>query len=251
MPEAETKTAEDRRPARPRIWEVDVLRGVAIILMILYHLGFDLQEMSGIRSFLGLRFDITSHGISIAQYFFAGVFVVLSGISSTLSHDNIRRGLKLLAVAVLVTIVTYVYSPSMAIHFGILHCLAVSILLYGLLFSRSRWLTDAVWGAAFVGLGLALPAILRGVSVRFDWLLPIGITSPTYSSYDYFPLLPWFGIFLLGVALGKTVYASGTSLVPLRLPANPICWAGRHSLWIYILHQPLLLGILYLLGLVR
>ncbi len=251
MPNPETQTAEARRPPRPRIWEVDVLRGIAIILMVVYHLGFDLQEMSGIRNFLGIRFDIGSQGIIIAQYFFAGVFVVLSGISSTLSHDNIRRGLKLLAVAILVTIVTYVYSPSMAIHFGILHCLAVSILLYGLLFSRSRWLPAAIGGVAILGLGLALPSILRGAAIRFDWLLPFGITSPTYSSYDYFPLFPWFGIFLVGATLGKTVYASKESLIPLRLPPNPISWAGRHSLWIYILHQPLLLGILYLLGLMR
>ncbi len=251
MPDTGIKEAQTGRPPRPRIWEIDLLRGIAIILMVFYHLGFDLQEICGIRNFFGIRFDITSRSLTLAQYFFAGVFVILSGISSTLSHDNVRRALKLLAVAIVVTVVTYVYSPALTIHFGILHCLGVSILIYGLVFAKARWLTAAIGGAAILGIGLALPAILKSAPVRFDWLLPFGITSPTYSSYDYFPLLPWFGIFLIGAALGRSVYASRRSLLPLRLPSNPVNWAGRQSLWIYILHQPLLLGILYLLGLMR
>jgi uncharacterized membrane protein len=251
MQNTQVAPPQDRQVGKSRIWEVDVLRGLAIILMVLYHLGFDLQEMCGIRRFLGIRFDIAGHGIVLAQYFFAGVFVVLSGVSSTLSHDNVRRALRLLGLAILVSVVTYVYSPSMTILFGILHCLGVSILVYGLAFSRARWTTDVLVGAVVIGAAAALPAVLRNVAVGFDWLLPFGITSPTYSSYDYFPLLPWFGIFLLGAALGRTAYASRRSLIPARLPATPVNWAGRHSLWIYIVHQPLLLGILYLLGLMR
>jgi uncharacterized membrane protein len=89
------------------------------------------------------------------------------------------------------------------------------------------------------------------VTIRFDWLLPLGIHTPFYASFDYFPLLPWLGIFLAGAALGKSAYVAKRSLIRRRLPVSFINFAGRHSLLIYILHQPVILGVLYLLGLVR
>lgn len=234
-----------------RIWEIDFLRGLAVVLMVLYHFGFDLEEMCGIHSFLGIRFNLADRGIVLAQYFFAGVFVVLSGVSCSLSRNNARRAFKLIVVALVITAATYLYSPALTIHFGILHCLGVSILLYGLTLERASWAASAAAGAVVIALSLVLPLALRGTPIGFDWLLPFGITSPTYQSYDYFPLLPWFGIFLLGAALGKTVYARRRSLIPARLPQTFISWAGRHSLIIYIVHQPILLGILYALGLVK
>lgn len=236
---------------RERIWEIDFLRGLSIILMVGYHLLYDLGAMVGLRSFLGFSTDLSTPAWLAAQYFFAAVFVVLSGVSSTLSRSNVRRSLKLLAVAVLISVVTYFFNPAAAVHFGILHCLGVSILLYGLAFQKASAAACATAGAAVAGAGLALPVILKSLTVRFDWLLPLGIHSPLYSSYDYFPLLPWFGVFLVGASLGKSVYAPKRSLIPLRLPVTFINIAGRHSLLIYIVHQPAILAVLYLLGLVR
>jgi uncharacterized membrane protein len=92
---------------------------------------------------------------------------------------------------------------------------------------------------------------MRHVFVDLDWLLPFGISSHTLSSYDYFPFLPWLGIFLMGTALGKSVYASRRSLIRSPLPESIVNVAGRHSLLIYVVHQPILLAILYLLGLMR
>ena len=83
----------------PRIWEIDFLRGVAIILMVCYHLLFDLGEFVGIQRFLGWSTDLTKTAWIVAQFFFAGLFVVLSGTSGTLSRNNVRRGLRLLAVS--------------------------------------------------------------------------------------------------------------------------------------------------------
>jgi uncharacterized membrane protein len=91
----------------------------------------------------------------------------------------------------------------------------------------------------------------QALAVRFDWLLPFGIHSPSYSAFDYFPLIPWFGIFLVGAALGKSLYASKRSLLPWRLPRTFVNAAGRHSLLIYIVHQPVIMGVLYVLGGVR
>jgi uncharacterized membrane protein len=236
---------------RDRIWEIDFLRGLSIILMVGYHLLYDLGEMAGIKSLLGFTTDLSTPAWLAAQYFFAALFVVLSGVSSTLSRGNVRRSLKLLAVALLVTAVTFVFNRAATVHFGILHCLGVSILLYGLAFERAKAPACAAACAAVVGVSLVLPLALKGVTIGFDWLLPLGIHSPVYSSFDYFPLLPWFGIFLGGAALGKSVYASKRSVIRRRLPATFVNFAGRHSLLIYIVHQPVILAALYLLGLAR
>ncbi len=214
--------------------------------MVGYHLLFDLGEFRGVRRFLGFSTDLSSAAWTAAQLSFAGLFVVLSGISSTLSRSNARRGLRLLALSFGVTAVTYVFDPSAAIYFGILQCLALSMLIYGALFVKAGPVACGVAGAFVLGLGAALPALSRGAAIRFDWLLPLGIHSPEFASYDYFPLIPWFGVFLAGAALGKRAYASGRSLLP-RPPAETfINAAGRHSLLIYLVHQPLIMAVLYL-----
>lgn len=236
---------------RPRIWEVDFLRGVAIILMVGYHLLYDLGAMVGVRSFLGFSTDLSTRAWTIAQLFFAGLFVVLSGISSTLSRGNVRRGLKLAAVALLVTAATYVFDRTSTILFGILHCLAVSILIYGLLLEKARAVVCAAAGVFVIGLGAVLSTLLEGVAIRTDWLLPFGFHGAALNSFDYFPLFPWLGIFLVGAALGKSVYASKRSLVANPWPVTFVNLAGRHSLLIYIVHQPIILGVLTIFGLIH
>jgi uncharacterized membrane protein len=231
-----------------RIWEIDFLRGLAIILMVGYHLLFDLGEFRGVERFLGFSTDLSSVAWSVAQYFFAGLFVVLSGISGTMSRSNLRRGLRLLAVSLAVTAATYFFDPASAVYFGILQCLAVSILLYGAAFEKTGPAVCAAWGALVLGAGAALPIVNKGMAIRFDWLLPFGIHGPSYSSFDYFPLVPWLGVFLVGAALGKSAYASKRSLLPWRLPESFVNAAGRHSLLIYIVHQPVIMGVLYVLG---
>ncbi len=240
-----------RLPGSARIWEIDFFRGVSIILMVGYHLLYDLGEMVGLGSFLGFSTNLSTRAWTIAQYFFAVSFVVLSGISSTLSRGNVRRAVKLLAVAFLVTAATFVFDRTSTVHFGILHCLAVSILIYGLTLEKAKTAACAFLGVAVLGLSVLLSVALKGVAIRFDWLLPLGIHSPTYSSFDYFPLLPWLGIFLVGTALGKSFYAARRSLIGRRLPPTFVNLAGRHSLLIYIVHQPVILAVLYLLRLIR
>jgi uncharacterized membrane protein len=243
--------AVEEKSAASRIWEIDFLRGLSILLVIGYHLLFDLGEFAGIRTFLGFTTDLSTVAWTIAQHFFAGLFVVLSGTSSTLTRSNLRRGFRLLAISLAVTAATYVFDPSSAVWFGILQCLAVSMLLYGAAFGRARAAACAAWGAVVLGLGAAWPAVKQALAVRFDWLLPLGLHSPSFSSYDYFPLIPWFGVFLLGAALGKSVYAGKRSLLPWRLPRTFVNAAGRYSLWIYLAHQPLIMGLLSILKLAR
>jgi uncharacterized membrane protein len=233
---------------RERIWEIDFLRGLSIILMVGYHLLFDLGEFRGIRRFLGFSTNLSSAAWTAAQFFFAGLFVVLSGISSTLSRSNLRRGLRLLAVSLLVTAATYLFDSSSAVYFGILQCLAFSMLIYSAVFEKIRPAACAAWGVLVFGLAAALPSVTKALAIRFDWLLPFGLHSPSFTSFDYFPLIPWLGIFLIGAALGKTAYAAKRTLLPWRLPVTFVNVAGRHSLLIYIVHQPVIMGLLYVLG---
>ncbi len=163
-------------PSRTRIWEIDFLRGVSIILMVGYHLLYDLGRWSASKSFLGFSTDLSTRAWTIAQYFFAGLFVVLSGISSTLSRGNVRRALKLAAVALLVTAATFVFDRPSAILFGILHCLAVSILIYGWPWKRPGPQL-ARGGHRRLGARRRYHLVLKSVPIRSDWLLPSASTA--------------------------------------------------------------------------
>ncbi|MFO7733965.1 MAG: heparan-alpha-glucosaminide N-acetyltransferase [Candidatus Aminicenantes bacterium] len=234
-----------------RIWEIDFLRGLSIVLVVGYHLLYDLGAFVGVERFLGFTTDLSSTAWRVAQNFFAGLFIVLSGTSCSLSRSNVRRGLRLLAVSFAITAVTYVFDPSSAVWFGILQLLAVSILVYGAAFEKAGPAACAAWGVFVLGLAAVLPLLKKGMAIRFDWLLPLGLHSPAFSSFDYFPLIPWLGVFLIGAALGKSVYAPQKSLLPWRLPQTFVNAAGRHSLLIYIAHQPVIMGVLYVLGLMK
>ena len=234
-----------------RIWEIDFLRGLAVILMLFYHGGFDITELAGKHTVFGIRWDLGSPGFQVAVAFFAGLFILLCGISSTLTRSNVRRGWKLLGVAALVTAASYVFNREETIYFGILHCLGACILVYGWAMEKAKpWLLAAAALGVF-SLSLVLPAALGHTPIRFDWLAPFGIISDTFSSYDYFPLLPWFGVFLGGAALGKWLYAERRSLIKREMPAGFFNIAGRHTLLIYVVHQPIFLGILYTLGWIK
>lgn len=123
------------------------------------------------------------------------------------------------------------------IWFGVLHCLGVCMLLWLPAKKLPTWALAAL-GAALVAAGW----YLRGQIFSFPWLMPLGFTFPGFASSDYFPLMPNFGYFLLGAAAGRLLYPERKSLLPGRETGLTrfFCRCGRHSLLIYLLHQPLL-----------
>lgn len=222
------------QPVRSRIWELDFLRGVAIVLMVLFHLIYDLNEFYDIP----IAYDkgIIYYTGKVA----ASLFIFIAGISCSLSRSNVKRGLLLLVLAFLITITTWIAVPGSNIIFGILHFLGVSVLFYPL-FQNIK-----PYGLIFLGTMIIVTGqYLSEITARNNFLMPVGLTAENFYSADYYPLFPWFGLFLYGVAFGKLKYRSKKSLFSIDLSRSFLVLLGRHSLSIYLVHQPIILLILY------
>ena len=229
-----------------RIWELDALRGLCILGMVAVHLLFDLTGLYGTVSFSypgWLLFLMDWGGVA---------FFLISGICATLGSRCVKRGLLVAGCGLLISLVTFVmYRMGMAdrailIYFGVLHCLGVCMILWAIFRKLSNW-GLALVGAVLVALGLWV----RTITVETRWLVWLGLLYPGFATSDYFPLLPFLGFFLLGGLLGRLLYGKKESLLPQVNAQNPLLrglqWIGRHSLPIYLLHQPILTGILFLI----
>lgn len=231
---------------KKRIWELDAFRGICLIGMIGVHLVYDLTVLYKIITWQPPDIFV------FVQRWGGLLFLLLSGICVTLGSRSVRRGIIVFVAGLIVSGVTYgMYrfgfsGKSIVIYFGVLHCLGVCMLLWGC-FRKLPWWALALFGLAFTALGL----YFRTLTVENPWLFPLGLTTQTFVTSDYFPILPNFGYFLLGAVLGKTLYRRKETLLPGVNPKNPILrflqWMGRQSLWIYLLHQPILNGICMLI----
>ena len=235
--------------SKPRIWELDALRGVCILCVIVVHFLFDLSF------FGGLDLTLPAWYVFIQEYGGA-IFVVLSGVCVTLGSKSVRRGLIVFACGMLITAVTYgMYRLGMSgadvvVKFGVLHLLGVCMLVY----PAFKKLPPAA--LALLGLAIAITGYaIRGVVVPQHWLFPLGLTYEGFTSSDYFPLFPQLGYFLIGAAIGKTAYREKRTFLPGAFQQTPVarffCWCGRQSLFIYLLHQPIVYGLLELVLLLR
>lgn len=234
---------------KSRIWELDALRGVCILCVIVVHFLFDLSF------FGGLDLTLPAWYVFIQEYGGA-IFVVLSGVCVTLGSKSVRRGLIVFSCGMLITAVTYgMYRLGMSgadvvVKFGVLHLLGVCMLVYPA-FKKLPPATLTVLGLVIAITGYAI----RGIIVPQHWLFPLGLTYEGFTSSDYFPLFPQLGYFLIGAAIGKTAYREKRTLLPGSFQKTPIarffCWCGRQSLFIYLLHQPIVYGLLEFVLLLR
>ena len=225
-----------------RIWELDAFRGLCIWGMVFVHLVFDLTFLTDL-----VQWDYPDWFVLLQDW--GGVlFLLLSGICVTLGSHPIRRGLIVFGCGMLCTAVTAVMarlgliSSFLVVRFGVLHCLGLCMVLFPLV--HGLLLT--------LGLPLVLPGLyFQTLTVNIPWLFPLGLITSSFRSGDFFPLLPNFGFFLVGAALGKWLYRKKQTLFPKSDPRNSLrrflCWTGRKSLWIYLAHQPLLAGLCLLL----
>lgn len=240
-----------------RIHLMDELRGFAVFCMVFYHGFYTLAFLMG-----------QSWGEWLYRFFmpaepwFAGLFIFIAGISSNLTHSNLVRGVKLLGVALLVTLATAIAVPEELIVFGILHFLSVCMIAFGLLqllrrrLGRTEEPPFRLWPVVvcavlfivtrYLASGyLQIPFLLRVFlpSGWYQaWLAPLGLPGPGFSSADYFPLLPWCFVFAAGTVVGRLAKAGKFPAwtYPSRVPF--FSFLGRHALLIYVLHQPVIYG---------
>ncbi len=227
---------------KKRIWELDAFRGLCILGMVLVHFVYDLVELYGV---IDWRYP---EWFSFVKDWGGVLFLLVSGISATLGRRSVRRGLIVILCGIICTAVTYgMYRLGMAgksiiIYYGVLHCLGTCMLLWGIL-KKLPTAALGILGAVLIGAGFWL----RRQVFSFPWLMPLGFLYPGFASSDYFPLVLNLGFFLMGTLLGRTVYRKKETLLPMvnenNLLIRGLAACGRQSLWIYLLHQPILSGL--------
>jgi uncharacterized membrane protein len=240
-----------------RVGLLDEIRGFAILCMVVYHGLFSLQNIYGID--VPIFFD---SWFGVIQRIFAGAFIFISGCVCRFSRSNLKRGVQCFFLGMLITFVTAFIPNTIApIHFGILHLLGISMMIYALAEPFFEivppFLGIVIFGFLFFALfnvpygnpgyigfnglfTISVPPAIYNAGALF----PLGFKSPHFSYSDYFPLIPWFCVFAAGCFFG--VYARDNALprwfYKTRVPF--LAATGRYTIWIYMLHQPIIILIL-------
>jgi uncharacterized membrane protein len=239
-----------------RFWEIDSARGVAIAMMVVFHIVFDLYY------FWGYDVDISSVFWFMFARLTASIFIFLVGMSLTISYARaskksgghglfakyLKRGLKIMSLGMILTLATWMLLERGAIIFGVLHFIGLSIILAYPFLRFKLWKLLMPLSVIIIIAGL----FLSFFTFDFPWLLWLGLRPEGFYTLDYFPVLPCFGALLLGMYFGNLLYPKGERKFKLanlsRLPlVKVLSFLGRHSLLIYFLHQPIILAIIYIL----
>ncbi len=236
-----------------RVILFDELRGVMILSMLAYHICYDLAEVVRLPGMGWFYSDAAGWW----QLSICGTFILISGACCFYSKNNLKRGLRLFLLGMLFTLVTALIVPDLLIVFGLLHFLGIAVLLavpLKKLFER----IPPVWGmgvslllfwlfyhvqSGWIGLTPQLSLRVPDVLYQSNWLFPFGFHNSSFHSSDYFPLFPylflfWAGMFLVRLRLPELCYHSH---------CRALAFLGRNSIWIYLFHQPLVYGLLWLI----
>ena len=230
----------------PRFWEIDALRGIAIIMMIIFHFMWDMKYFGFIN------FNLYAGFWGAFQIATAGLFLLLAGMMVAFGAQKheanypkhfLRRGGIVFGAGVLITAVTYIIFPENFIYFGILHLIGVSIILS--IPIAKRKITPIILAIIVI----ALPLLINLQKFGIDFLVWIGFAVPK-PTLDFESLFPWFGAFLVGIFLFNLLYPKGIRAFALKennsLPSKKLQFLGRHSLVIYLIHQPIMFGAIFL-----
>ena len=229
-----------------RFWEIDLSRTIAIAMMITFHVLYLLNY-----------FDIHNTGVPGVHYGFwwwfprvtGGTFIFLAGLALTITYSRGKRmsgfmirGLKIFAWGMGITLLTWLIAPDAYVRFGILHFFGIAFILAPF-FSRFRF-TNLILGLALMAIGIYL--FEQRVFVDFPWLL--WLMPYSFSTMDYWPLLPWFGLFLVGMFCGRILYPQGNRRFNIHEFNDPVTSAltlpGRHPLVVYLAQWPIVIGVL-------
>lgn len=247
MSEHDDKALAPQKPAR-RIDALDLARGLALFAMASYHFSWDLEQFGYLES------GISGRGwLKLYARLIAGSFLFLAGVSLALAHDAglrprafLKRLGMIAAAAALITVATLYATPGSFIFFGILHAIAAASVI-GLAFLPLPGVVAICAGL----LCLALPHLYQSEAFNTIWLYWIGLHSVPPRSNDFVPLMPWLGPFLIGLGCTKLAIRFGVTekLAALDggggLFSRITRYCGRHSLAFYLVHQPVLLALVW------
>lgn len=248
------------RAGAGRYWELDLVRGIAVAVMVCYHLLWNLQNF---QIFGAMSDEFFFTYIAPVRYA-AAVFIVLVGAALTLSYRRalqrgderlaifkrfLLRGVIIFAFGLLITVVVLI--AGLRIDFGILHLIGFSI---AVSFPLLRYgVFNLALGVAIVLAGFLYVAT---VNVETPWLIWFGFTPALYGASDYFPVFPWFGFALIGVGLGNLLYRPPAGRA-FKIPdlsswvgVRQLTVVGRSALFIYLIHQPILFPTVFVLSLI-
>jgi uncharacterized membrane protein len=229
---------------------LDALRGLTVISMVLYHFSFDVFILQGLNP----RW-LTIPWVHLWQQSICWSFLLLAGISFHLGRHHWRNGLLISACGIVVTVVTLIAEPEQAIWYGVLTCHGACLLLASALEPVLRKVPAFPGGLVsfllfaltydvqmgLIRLGSVVLYRLPGGLYETGWLAILGFPAPGFVSSDYFPLLPWFFLYLTGLFLGKILLKNPPELLYRKIPV--LDWIGRHSLLIYMAHQPIAMAV--------
>ncbi|MDR2558598.1 MAG: DUF1624 domain-containing protein [Oscillospiraceae bacterium] len=239
-----------------RVGLLDEIRGFAIICMVVYHLLFSLKNFYSVD--VPVFFD---DWFDIIRSIFAGAFIFISGTVCRFSRSNLKRGAQCFFLGMLITFAVALVQPAFQIHFGILHLLGICMIIYALAEAFFDFVPPlagilifgflffALFGIpygnpGFIGFNglftIPMPAILYNAEVLF----PLGFRGPYANYADYFPLLPWFCVFAAGSFFGVYVRENALPRWFYKTRVRFLAATGRYTIWIYLLHQPIIIAIL-------
>ena len=220
-----------------RIPWLDAWRGVAVLVMLGWHLCWDL----GLLGLIPLSKMEEAPAVAV-RLFIVCSFTLISGICARFTGNGLRRGFITLGAALLVTAATWLAGEPA--WFGVLHMLGCCMVFYALAGKRLERLPEKAAFAGYLLLFFLWYGICYyGPRVSIPGLFVFGLRTPWFRSSDYYPLFPWIFLFLMGTVLGARVLRSAETRKCWPAPA-PLRFLGRHALWIYLIHQPVLLGLL-------
>ncbi len=241
------------KKTKERYYTLDLIRGITLISMLLYHFYFDLYSFD--------LFGDIEHPLAIIwQNSICITFVVLSGFCFSLGRKPWRRGLIVLGCGLVITLFTCIFMKEMQIIFGILSFMGIAMLItlpLNLLFKKikfNHWvglfaflllfiITKSVWKQTiFFGL-IKMPEFLYQNIITAC----LGFPPNSFYSADYFPIFPWIFLYLAGYFLYQIVNKHNQLGHLAKIRFKPVEFIGRHTLWIYIVHQPIIYGITYLI----
>ena len=233
---------------------LDELRGFMVLCMVIYH-GFLSVDMALGGSNVALKlFDF----FTPAEPLFAGGFILLSGICCNFSRSNLKRGLILLSIALGLNAITIIGQnhfgfSGIAIYFGILNLLSFCMIFVGVFNKPLSKINAKVGIIIFLILFILAYIFIAKLDGEYflvdsEYFYMFGFPSYTFYSADYFPILPWLFLFIVGFYIGKTNIFIKYEKFFSKKCKIPFRFLGKYAIIIYVLHQPIIYGVAYLIG---